>query len=144
MHQESCRLAYLLIVAPDAAMAHRVTMAFRALPGYEPLAVRDLVAAAALLRDNPYDLLVLEWGDDPSAAMSFVHRLRRGDWGNTRVPVLGVSEMDDRMAVQQALAVGIDDVIVMPRSGDEVLERALPLMAAGRELWNSRGTLSAL
>jgi two-component system phosphate regulon response regulator PhoB len=94
------------------------------------LEVRDVAEArspahaSAALAATPPDLIILDLPRDATEALLFVHRLRRGEFGNARIPVLALSTSTHHAVLETAWEAGIDDVIAKPLSAIDIIHRA--------------------
>lgn len=94
------------------------------------LAVRDVAqarspqAAVPMMLDKTPDLVIVDWNADPTEALLFVHRLRRGELGDRRLPILALSQSTHHAVLEQAWEAGIDEVIAKPISAIELIHRA--------------------
>ncbi|CAA7615642.1 Phosphate regulon transcriptional regulatory [Magnetospirillum sp. LM-5] len=80
--------------------------------------------AVARLMGNDIDLIILDLPRDSTEALLFVHRLRKGEFGNARLPVLALSATTHHAVLETAWEAGIDDVIAKPLSAIDIIHRA--------------------
>ncbi|MBF0324039.1 MAG: response regulator [Alphaproteobacteria bacterium] len=80
--------------------------------------------AVARLTGNDIDLIILDLPRDSTEALLFVHRLRKGEFGDARLPVLALSATTHHAVLETAWEAGIDDVIAKPLSAIDIIHRA--------------------
>lgn len=94
------------------------------------LAVKDVAqartpdAAVPLMLDKAPHLVIVDWNNDPTEVLLFLHRLRRGEFGDNRMPVLALSPSTHHAVLERAWEAGIDEVIAKPISAIELIQRA--------------------
>lgn len=122
----------VLVIDPNAHMRRLIVTLLSA------LSVRDMVEARtpeagvpAVLHRTP-DLIILDFTGDITESLLFAHRLRRGEFGDARVPVLALAESGHHALLEQAREAGIDEVIAKPLSAIEMIERAAHLLRTRR------------
>lgn len=89
---------------------------------------RDVGQAVAQTIKHQPDLIILGLGADSTEALLFVHRLRRAEFGNKAVPVLGISAITHHALLEMAWEAGVDDVVGKPISAIELMQRAGALL----------------
>jgi two-component system phosphate regulon response regulator PhoB len=90
--------------------------------------------AVARLTANDIDLVILDLPRDATEALLFVHRLRKGEFGNARLPVLALSATTHHAVLETAWEAGIDDVIAKPLSAIDIIHRAGWLLEQGEDV----------
>lgn len=94
------------------------------------LAVKDIAeartpeAAVPMMLGKAPHLVIVDWNNDPTEVLLFLHRLRRGELGDRRMPVLALSPSTHHAVLEQAWEAGIDEVIAKPISAVELIQRA--------------------
>jgi CheY-like chemotaxis protein len=91
-----------------------------------------LAALAALAGRTP-DLVVLDWTAEPTEALLFVHRIRRGELLDAHTPVMAMAGSTHHAVLERAWEAGIDEVIAKPLSAIEVIQRSAALIGAFRQ-----------
>jgi len=114
----------LLLVEDDALLASGLVVALRR-AGYTVEHVGDGAAALAALRDNAFDLAVLDLGLPDLDGTRVLEQVRRGGNG---LPILILSARDAMRDRVQGLDLGADDYLVKPFELDELLARLRVLM----------------
>lgn len=113
--------AHVLVVEDDEATRG----ALRALlddAGYDCDEVADGERAVAAVRDNPFDLVVLDLGL-PGISGTDVHRLLRKDPRTRFLPIVFLTAHTDRQVKLAELEAGAEDYITKPYDADELLAR---------------------
>ncbi|MBL8388821.1 MAG: response regulator transcription factor [Hydrogenophaga sp.] len=120
----------LLLVEDDTMIGESVLDLLRA-EQYAVDWVRDGEAAAAALRTQDYDLVLLDLGLPKQDGLSVLRQLRAR---RNRVPVLIATARDALRQRVEGLDAGADDYVVKPYEMDELLARIRALLrrAAGR------------
>lgn len=115
------RMARVLVVDANTHIRRLIGTLLRAMsiPGYAE--ARSPADAAAQARRQPPDLVIVDLTGDPTEALLFVHRLRRGEFGNPAVPVLGMTAACHHAVLDYARASGVTDIIGKPVSAIEVI-----------------------
>ncbi|MBR9972938.1 response regulator [Magnetospirillum sulfuroxidans] len=90
---------------------------------------RTTIQAATMILKNLPDLIVIDLSGDATEALLFVHRLRRGEFGDRHTPVLGISSSGHHAMLELAWESGVDEMIGKPISAIEVIQRAGALLA---------------
>src|SRR3954462_9077637 len=91
--------------------------------GYRVEVAYDGRSGLAAARDNPPDLVVLDWMLPGLDGLEVCKRLRAG----SDVPILMLNDKDDIRDRVMALAAGGDDYLVKPFSVDELMARVRAL-----------------
>ena len=118
----------LLLIEDDELLASGLQVALRR-ANYQVEHVRDGVAALAALRDNPFDLAVLDLGLPKLDGTQVLEAVRaRGD----ALPILILSARDAMRDRILGLDLGADDYLVKPFELDELLAR-LRVLARRRQ-----------
>lgn len=121
--------ASVLIIDPSAHMRRLVATLMSALDIRGCAEARGIVQAGPQVMKHQPDLIVLDLGGDATEALLFVHRLRRGEFGERSAPVLGISPSTHHAMLELAWEAGINDVVGKPISAIEVIQRAGALLA---------------
>ncbi|MGX9219775.1 response regulator [Massilia varians] len=114
----------LLLVEDDALLANGLLVALRR-AHYTVEHVRDGASAVAALRDNAFDLAVLDLGLPDLDGTRVLERVRASGNG---VPVLILSARDAMRDRVHGLDLGADDYLVKPFELDELLARLRVLL----------------
>lgn len=121
--------ARVLVIDASAHMRRLVITLMAALGIRSCEEARTTVLAVPLILKNLPDLIVIDLGGDATEAMLFVHRLRRGEFGDRHTPVLGISPSNHHAMLELAWESGVSEVITKPISAIEVIQRAGALLA---------------
>ncbi len=116
--------ARVLIVDANAHIRRLVATLLGALAIRDIAQARNALDAATLMRQKPCDLVIIDWTVDATDALLFIHRLRRGEFGDAFVPVMALSASTHHAVLERALEAGIDEVIAKPISAIDVIQRA--------------------
>ncbi len=122
----------IIIVDDNAHMRRLIGTVLGALPGAEVIEARSPSAARALMVAHRPHLVILDWSGDHTDGVLFLHHLRRGEIGRRDVPVLALSRTLHHVVLEQALEIGIDEVIGKPISAMEMIDRATTLIEFDR------------
>jgi two-component system response regulator QseB len=109
----------LLLIEDDALLANGLLVALRR-AHYTVEHVRDGASAVAALRDNAFDLAVLDLGLPDLDGTRVLERVRASGNG---LPILILSARDAMRDRVQGLDLGADDYLVKPFELDELLAR---------------------
>ncbi|MEX5746214.1 response regulator [Massilia sp. X63] len=109
----------LLLVEDDPLLASGLVVALRR-AHYTVEHVRDGASALAALRDNAFDIAVLDLGLPDLDGTRVLERVRAGGDG---LPILILSARDAMRDRVQGLDLGADDYLVKPFELDELLAR---------------------
>ncbi|MBI5165967.1 MAG: response regulator [Magnetospirillum sp.] len=93
---------------------------------------RTPAQAAALLTQAGVDLVIVDWVADPTEVILFTHRLRRGELGCERTPVLAMAATTHHAVLERAWEAGIDDVVAKPLSAIEIIQHSASLIEERR------------
>ena len=118
----------LLLIEDDELLASGLQVALRR-ANYQVEHVRDGVAALAALRDNPFDLAVLDLGLPKLDGTQVLEAVRAG---GDALPILILSARDAMRDRILGLDLGADDYLVKPFELDELLAR-LRVLARRRQ-----------
>lgn len=121
--------ARVLVIDPSAHIRRLVITLMAALGVKACEEARDTIQAAAKISKDLPDLIILDLGGEATEALLFVHRLRRGEFGQSHPPVLGMSPSGHHAMLELAWEAGIDDVIGKPISAIELIQRAGALLS---------------
>jgi two-component system phosphate regulon response regulator PhoB len=126
------RRVCVLIIEPNAHMRRLIGTLMGAVPAHEVLEARTPQQAMALMTEHVPHLVIMDWSNDPTEGVLFVHRLRQGEIGRADVPVLAISPTLHHAVLETAVESGIDDVIAKPISAVEIIARATDLIEQDR------------
>ncbi len=88
--------------------------------GFTTLAAHDGDSAAAMARDDDFDLVILDLGLPRCDGFEVIRRVRqRGD----RLPIIVLTAQDELDATVRGFELGADDYVVKPFRFDELLAR---------------------
>ena len=118
----------LLLIEDDELLASGLQVALRR-ANYQVEHVRDGAAALAALRDNPFDLAVLDLGLPKLDGTQVLEAVRAG---GDALPILILSARDAMRDRILGLDLGADDYLVKPFELDELLAR-LRVLARRRQ-----------
>ena len=122
----------VLIIEPNAHMRRLIGTLMGAVPAHELVEARTPHQAAALVAERTPHLVIMDWSDDPTEGVLFLHRLRRGEIGRADVPVLAITTTLHHAVLESAVESGIDDIIAKPISAVEIIARATELIEQDR------------
>ena len=122
----------IIVIDGNAHMRRLLGTVLGALPGTTVVEARTPGAARSMMVAHQPHLVVMDWSGDHTDGVLFLHHLRRGEIGRHDVPVLALSRFMHHAVLEQALDVGIDEVIAKPISAMEVIERAATLIETDR------------
>ncbi len=108
----------ILLVEDDRVLLQTLTIGLRA-EGHEVLPAADGRTAAAALRDDDPDLMILDLGLPDIPGMQVLEALRT--WST--LPVIVLSARSDSVDKVTALDAGADDYVTKPFGFDELLAR---------------------
>jgi two-component system phosphate regulon response regulator PhoB len=131
----------VLIIEPNAHMRRLIATLMAAVPAHDVVEARTPHQAAALMAERAPHLVIMDWSDDPTEGVLFLHRLRRGEIGHAKVPVLGISATLHHAVLESAEESGIDDIIAKPISAVEIIARATELIE--RDRWRNESAEQA-
>ncbi len=126
------RRVCVLIIEPNAHMRRLIGTLMGAVPAHEVVEARTPQQAAALVAERAPHLVIMDWSDDPTEGVLFLHRLRRGEIGRADVPVLAISPTLHHAVLESAVETGIDEIIAKPISAVEIITRATDLIELDR------------
>ena len=126
------RRVCVLIIEPNAHMRRLIGTLMGAVPAHEVIEARTPQQAATLVAERAPHLVIMDWSDDPTEGVLFVHRLRRGEIGRADVPVLAISPTLHHAVLESARETGIDEIIAKPISAVEIITRATDLIELDR------------
>ncbi|ARJ64712.1 response regulator [Magnetospirillum sp. ME-1] len=126
------RRVCVLIIEPNAHMRRLIGTLMGAVPAHEVVEARTPQQAEALVASRTPQLVIMDWSDDPTEGVLFVHRLRRGEIGRADVPILAISPSLHHAVLESAVETGIDDIIAKPISAVEIIARATELIEQDR------------
>ncbi len=126
------RRVCVLIIEPNAHMRRLIGTLMGAVPAHEVVEARTPQQAATLVAERAPHLVIMDWCDDPTEGVLFLHRLRRGEIGRADVPVLAISPTLHHAVLESAVETGIDEIIAKPISAVEIITRATDLIELDR------------
>jgi two-component system, OmpR family, phosphate regulon response regulator PhoB len=126
------RRVCVLIIEPNAHMRRLIGTLMTAVPAHRVIEARTPQQAMALVTECAPHLVIMDWSDDPTEGVLFLHRLRRGEIGRANVPVLAISPSLHHAVLEAAVGTGIDDIIAKPISAVEIITRATDLIEQDR------------
>jgi len=112
----------ILVIEDEARIAQFVERGL-IYEGYRVNVARDGQAGLAIARDNPPDLVILDWMLPGLDGLEVCKRLRAA----SDVPILMLTAKDDVSDRVTALDTGADDYLVKPFSVDELMARVRAL-----------------
>ena len=112
----------LLLIEDEARIAQFVERAL-IYEGYRVSVARDGQTGLSIARDNPPDLVILDWMLPGLDGLEVCKRLRAA----SDVPILMLTAKDDIKDRVQGLDAGADDYLVKPFSVDELMARVRAL-----------------
>ena len=112
----------ILVIEDEARIAQFVERGL-IYEGYRVNVARDGIAGLAIARDNPPDLVILDWMLPELDGLEVCKRLRAA----SDVPILMLTAKDDVSDRVTALDTGADDYLVKPFSVDELMARVRAL-----------------
>jgi two-component system, OmpR family, phosphate regulon response regulator PhoB len=118
----------VLVIDPNAHIRRLIATLLGALAIRDVTEARTSEAAVPRLLHHHPDLVILDFTGDTTDSVLFVHRLRRGEFGDARIPVLALAESSHHALLEQAWEAGIDEVVAKPLSAIEMIERAAQLL----------------
>ena len=126
------RRVCVLIIEPNAHMRRLIGTLMGAVPAHEVVEARTPQQAATLVAERAPHLVIMDWSDDPTEGVLFLHRLRRGEIGRADVPVLAISPTLHHAVLESAVETGIDEIIAKPISAVEIIARDTDLIESDR------------
>lgn len=122
----------VLVMDPNAHIRRLIATLLGALSIRDVTEARTSEAAIPRMLHHRPDLVILDFSGDTTESVLFVHRLRRGEFGDAHIPVLGLTESSHHALLEQAWEAGIDEVVTKPLSAIEMIERAAQLLRTRR------------
>jgi len=101
--------------------------------GVRVIPVSEAAAALELLRKEIPDLVLLDWGLPASQAAALVRLLRRTE-PFTLIPVLALTSSDTDSEHEQALAAGVDELLLRPLGRGRLVAAVLHRVARARRV----------
>lgn len=127
----SCaRASKVLVVDPDRAVLEMLQIRLD-VAGYHPLAARSGVGALEILRNMRPALLVLDTAVAEMGAFDVLALIQR-DRAHLACPILLTGKKLGADEVRRASTLGVQNCMVKPYSGADVLERIAKLLKAGK------------
>jgi DNA-binding response OmpR family regulator len=118
----------VLVIDPSAHIRRLIATLMMAVPVTQVAQCRTAEAADAMAMDG-VQLVILDWTGDAIDQTLFVHRLRRGEFGDATVPVLALSPSSHHAVLERAWDNGVDEVVAKPISAMELIERTRLMLA---------------
>ncbi len=82
------------------------------------------VAAWEIIRDNPPDLLIVDWEMEPMDGMELVRKIRNDDASPDRfMPIIMITAHSERPRIIEARDVGINEFVMKPVSARTLFSR---------------------
>jgi two-component system NtrC family sensor kinase len=126
-------IATILVVDHDSGGRERLCKGFEK-AGYRALGVEDAPAALLLLREDPFDLIVLDL-DMPGVDGLALCKLLRAQPATSKLPVIALSGQDVDSQKVEALAAGADDYISKSSSAGDIVSRSASHLRAAQREW---------
>ncbi len=120
--------ARVIVVDANAHIRRLIATLLATIGVQEVTEARTPAAAVPLMLRAPPDLVVLDWGGDPTDAVLFLHRLRRGELLSAPVPVLALAARSSPTAADEARQAGVDGVVAKPLSALDLIHHASALL----------------
>lgn len=84
----------------------------------------DGESAFFIFRENPADIVLTDWLMEPTCGLALTRRLRTDPQSpNPQVPIIMASGFSERWRVLQARDAGVNEYLVKPFAGKQLLER---------------------
>lgn len=128
----------ILIVDPNAHIRRLIANLLSCLTIGTLIEARS-IAAIANIKINP-QMIILDWPADPTETILMVHRIRRGDLFDPRVPILALTPHIHHSVLELAWQNKVDDVIAKPISAIELIKRTAALLDE-RWTWQPSGDI---
>ena len=116
----------ILIIDPNAHMRRLIANLLSCL-SIDTLAEARSISAISTLKIDP-QLIILDWPADPTETILMIHRIRRGDLFDSRVPILALTPHIHHSVLELAWQNKVDEVIAKPISAIELIKRAAALL----------------
>jgi DNA-binding response OmpR family regulator len=110
---------HILLVEDEAKLARVIELELKS-EGYEVSVADEGLTALTLVRETPFDLLILDWMLPGLSGVEICRRLRAT---GSKVPIIFLTARDDIRDRVAGLDAGADDYIVKPFSLEELLAR---------------------
>ena len=120
--------ARVIVVDANAYIRRLVATLLGAIGVHDVAEARTPAAAVPLMLHAPPDLVILDWGVDPTDALLFVHRLRRGELSPATVPVLALANRSGPEVADLARRAGVDEIVVKPLSAMALIRHVSALL----------------
>jgi CheY-like chemotaxis protein len=122
----------VVLIGANAHIRRLIATVLQAVPVGQVIEARSTTAAMPLMESGNPHLVIMDWTDDPTEGLLFVHRLRRGELGRANTPVMALYDSLHHAVLEQASEAGIDEVIAKPISAIEVITCSANLIELGR------------
>jgi two-component system, NtrC family, sensor kinase len=127
------KIATILVVDHDSSGRERLCRSFEK-AGYRALGAEDAPAALLLLREDPFDLIVLDL-DMPGVDGLALCKLLRAQPATSKLPVIALSGNDLDSQKMEALAAGADDYIPKSSAAGDIVSRSASHLRAAQREW---------
>jgi two-component system response regulator MprA len=117
----------ILVIEDDERILNFIRRGL-AFEGYQVMTAADGLSGLALARDNPPDLVILDWMMPGLDGLEVCRRLRAAD----DVPILMLTAKDSLSDKVKGLDAGADDYLVKPFEFEELLARIRALLRRAR------------
>jgi two-component system NtrC family sensor kinase len=126
-------IATILIVDHDSRGRESLCRSFEK-AGYRALGAEDAPAALLLLREDPFDLIVLDL-DMPGVDGLALCKLLRAQPATSKLPVIALAGRDLESQKIEVLAAGADDYIPKSSSAGDIVSRSASHLRAAQREW---------
>ncbi len=126
-------IATILVVDHDSSGREHLCRSFEK-AGYRAIGAEDAPSALLLLREDPFDLIVLDL-DMPGVDGLALCRLLRAQPATSKLPVIALSGSDIDSQKGEALAAGADDYITKSSSAGDIVSRSASHLRAAQREW---------
>jgi two-component system, NtrC family, sensor kinase len=126
-------IATILVVDHESGGRERLCRSFEK-AGYRALGAEDAPAALLLLREDPFDLIVLDL-DMPGVDGLALCKLLRAQPATSKLPVIAISGRDLDGQKVEALAAGADDYISKSSPAGDIVSRSASHLRAAQREW---------
>ncbi|HVQ40078.1 MAG TPA: response regulator, partial [Pyrinomonadaceae bacterium] len=126
-------IATILVVDHDSPGRDLLCQSFEK-AGYRAIGAEDAPSALLLLREDLYDLIVLDL-DMPGVDGLALCRLLRAQPATSKLPVIALSSQEVDSQKVEALAAGADDYITKSSSAGDIVSRSASHLRAAQREW---------
>lgn len=124
------RAVRVLVIDASAHIRRLIGTLLRAVSIPAFVEARNPAEAVLRVAEGPLDLVIADLSGDPTEVLMFVHHLRRGEFGDAAVPVLGMIPACHHAVLDYARDAGVTEMIGKPVSAIEVIGRVGGLLRA--------------